>query len=414
MMNTNYKKQIWYNSVGNVVYLICQWLLTVITTRATGVDDAGVIALAMSVGNIFFFIQAWGMRSYQVSDVSGQFAAKQYVYSRYTSSAAGVFLCICFLLITNYSMDKKCAILLFLLYRTFEAVSDAYFGELQKIGRLDILAKSMSVKGIASVLIFWAVIKHTYSLLIALLAIVVLSLLITVIYDRTRFGRFVEVSKEKLTVKEIISPLKVCLSLFISSILPIVVTSYPRIVLDRIYGSELLGYYGNVSAPTTIITAVIPSALVSVMTLYASWICDKEYKKLLRGFLASLAVTAAFGAVCALGVFLLGDFVMALVYTENILPYVHYLYPLLLSTTIYAATMCANSLLISLRKNRAVLIFSAAAMCCCILICGTLTEKYGITGVIAATGISYSIQFTGQLIYLAVLMINFKKKSGKE
>lgn len=410
-MSTNYKSQVWYSSVGNVVYMLCQWLLTVITTRASGADAAGVIALAMSVGNIFFFIQMYGMRSYQVSDINGQFSVKQYVFSRYASVSMGVFLCICYLLISGYDIEKKGAILLFLLYRTFEAISDVYFGELQKKGRLDIPAKSMTVKGIASVLVFWAVIEITDNLLAALLSIVILSLLTIVIYDKPHFKKLTGYAKGRVSVKETAAPLKTCFTLLISTLLPIVVTSYPRITLDRIYGSEILGYYGNVSAPTTIIITIIPSALVPVMTLYATWILEKNYRKLMKGFLASLFATTVFGAVCALSVLLLGDFVMSLIYTDSILPYVHYLYPLLISTTIYAATMCVNSVLISLRKNNAVLIFSAVAMLCCILICSPLTEKYEIAGVISATGISYVVQFLGQLIYLTVLIVKIKKKS---
>ena len=43
----------WY-SAGSITYLACQWMLSVVVVRlSSGFDDAGVLALAMAIGNIF-------------------------------------------------------------------------------------------------------------------------------------------------------------------------------------------------------------------------------------------------------------------------------------------------------------------------------------------------------------------------
>lgn len=400
----NYKSQAVYNTIGNISYLFSQWLLTVITTRMIGVDSAGVFSLAISAGNIFFFIQTYGMRSYQVSDVSGLYSPGQYVYSRYITAAIGILLCAGFVFFSGYDSEKASAILGFLLYRTFEAVSDVYFGELQKIGRLDILASSMVFKSISSVFIFTAVLAAARNLSAALFAVSAEAMLITLLYDRNRYIRLVPGSKDKLEPRNAIPPLKSCFSLMVSTLLPIIVTSYPKMKLDSFCGSEILGYYSNVSTPTVLITAVVPSILTPIMTLYGKWILGNEQKKLLRGYLLSLAGTIAFGVFCELGVLILGDYVMSFIFTDDILPYMRYLYPLLIVMTIYAMTMCGNSLLISLRKNKAVLIFSMLAALICVVISGLLISNYEIWGVIFSMGISYAVQLLCQFIYIAIAM----------
>lgn len=132
----NYKKMALLNTAGNIVYLFSLWILTVIVTRAIGFTAAGIFSLAMSIGNVFFMIQMYGVRSFQVSDVTGEYTPSQYFLSRYITAAAGVIFCIVYCLVCGYSMEKVAAILFYTLFRTCEAISDAYFGELQKIGRL--------------------------------------------------------------------------------------------------------------------------------------------------------------------------------------------------------------------------------------------------------------------------------------
>ena len=51
---TVFENLIW-NTIGSFTYLICQWLLTLIVVRAsTGFENAGNLALAISITNIFF------------------------------------------------------------------------------------------------------------------------------------------------------------------------------------------------------------------------------------------------------------------------------------------------------------------------------------------------------------------------
>lgn len=397
-----YSKQAFYNTAGNIAYLAAQWLLTVVTTRMGGVGEAGILSYAISVGNLFFFVQMYGMRSYQVSDAGGQYAPRQYVRSRYVTVVAGLVSCAIFVAFSESGMEKGTAALLFLLYRSAEAISDAYFGELQKVGRLDILAKSMTAKGIVTVMVFSLALYLTGSLPVALFSIVPPAFFITLLYDRRRYMAFVQGARRGGLMRGVKGLLGDCFLLMVSTILPVVVTSYPRIVLDRLYGSELLGHYGNVSTPTVLIIAIVPNVLVPVMTLYGIWARSGEYGRLVRGFLLSIAGTVAFGGICMLGVLVLGDYVMAFVFTDAILPYVHYLYPLVAVMTVYAMTMCGNSLLVSVRRNRAVLLFSAAATTICCIACNIWVPAYGIWGAVLAMGLSYVVQFVGQALYIAV------------
>ena len=136
------------------------------------------------------------------------------------------------------------------------------------------------------------------------------------------------------------------------------------------------------------------------MTLYGNLLQEKKYRAVARYFLVSVAATCALGVVCMIGVFLLGKPVMGLVFTKQILPYVHYLYPLVAVMIIYSLTMCCNSVLISMRLNKQVTWFSAASMLVCVVCSFCLIERYAIEGVLWTMGISYGFQFVVQVAFL--------------
>ena len=64
-----------WNTFGNIVYLVCQWLLSVVVVRISGsYADAGVLTLAISTTNIFATLAAFSVRNYQVSDLSEKYS----------------------------------------------------------------------------------------------------------------------------------------------------------------------------------------------------------------------------------------------------------------------------------------------------------------------------------------------------
>ncbi len=57
------KNFIW-NAVGNTAYDGLQWLITVIVARSSGLNNAGILAIAMSLSLIFRTISYFGIRNF--------------------------------------------------------------------------------------------------------------------------------------------------------------------------------------------------------------------------------------------------------------------------------------------------------------------------------------------------------------
>ncbi len=413
----DYKKQAFFNTVGNVVYLGCTWLLTVLVVRVSGYDDAGVLSIAMSVGNIFYFIGMYGMRSFQSSDVTHKYSDKTYIKTRFVTVGISILLCIGYLGIgrlfgSGYGLYTSAAVLIYLLYRSLEAGSDVLFGELQKDGRLEVCGISMSVKGVLSVAVFFVLLKFT-DLNIAMLGMVAVAAALMIFYD---YNRYKALHNEPETAAEgtVKGLLIEGFPMLLTTLFPIIVTALPRLALEFYYDEALLGIYASICSPTVIITTLVPNILCPFMTLYGKLYNEGKNGKLMRMFLLSLLLTVALGAVACLCAWLLGDWALSLLYDEQILEYTYIFVPIIIATVVYALSMCGNSVLISIRTPVALTVFSGAALVVCAVISYPLAKAYGMWGTVFGFGVPFLVQLLLQTGYIIYMLLIKPKKALKE
>ena len=411
----DYKKQALFNTVGNVVYLGCMWLLTVLVVRISGYDDAGVLSLAMSVGNIFYFIGMYGMRSFQSSDVTHKYSDKTYLQTRIFTVGLSILLCGIYLgglriFGGGYGLYTSCAILIYLLYRSLEAGSDVLFGELQKDGHLEVCGLSMSVKGALSVAVFFVLLRLT-NLNIAMLGMVAVAAALLILYDYNRY-RALHKEPDTPATGTVWQLLVECFPMLLTTLFPISVTALPRLALEQYYGEATLGIYASICSPTVIITTLVPNILCPFMTLYGKLYHEGKRSKLLRMFLVSVVLTGLLGVVACLGAWLFGDWALSLLYDEQVLDYMYIFIPIIVATVIYALSMCGNSVLISIRTPKALTAFAGAALVVCAAISYPLTKAYGMWGTVIAFGLPFLVQFvlqTGYIFYKLLI-----GKSGED
>ena len=139
---------------GYILGLIAQWGLTVIIVQLTGLDDSGYFALAMSICSVFFFVASYGMRSYQISDIDGQFSDATYISSRVFTTLAGFALCALYSVSSGYSWHQIQIILLYMLFRCCEALYDVLHGIWQQHNNLYNVGLSLVIKAVVNFLAF--------------------------------------------------------------------------------------------------------------------------------------------------------------------------------------------------------------------------------------------------------------------
>ena len=177
----------------------------------------------------------------------------------------------------------------------------------------------------------------------------------------------------------------------------------------------MLGFFVNVAMPTTLIVAIVPNILTPIMSLYGRWLSEGKYKELRKMYFFTLIGSAAVAGVFLLGFLLLGKFFMSFIYGKDIIPYLHYMYPLIITTTLYAITMCNTSVLIAMRSNAIVWISSALSCVVTAACCFLLVKPFGIEGLILTLGVAYALQIAVQEVgIIKSFLLQIKNPDLKE
>jgi len=400
------------HSIGAFVLMFGQWLISVLLVRLGGYEDAGLFSLAMSISNVFAYFANYGIRTYQISDVKGEFTQNQYQITSWVTIAASYVLCFgYFLLAGSYSILEKAAILLYLSYSNVNSFSDILFGRLQLDGHLEINGFSNILRGSLCFAVFLGAFLLTRRMLPSLAVMVCATALVVVLFDcrfyRRLCGKVFQRRAEPVAAIAVL--LRRSLPLMAANVIPLIATAVPRRTIQQMLGTTMLGYFSSLFTPTVAITTLVPMLLQSALPEFSALWKQGERVKLLRltacyyGVVA-LLVAAALGASAVMG-----RWALSIVFGSEILEYFPLFYWAILATGCNAVTMVSNNLLISMRKNRAVTISVVAAAGVSAAVSAPLVMRFGITGGALALIAAYLVQ-----AFVQILLITYNMYQSNE
>ena len=199
-----------FNTAGMMTYYLCQWAMTMAAVRLSTEEDVGAMQLAMTVSNIFISLANYNMRTFQISDIRGEYAAGHYVAARLITCGAAMACSIVYSLLWGYSAQSLITIGLYMLYRMNESLADVLHGIDQRHERLDHVMVSGTVRGVSMLAVFTAVLWLTKSMIAAIAAIAAITLAEVVLYDLRAAARYESV-RPRFEKAKLVRLLTVCL-----------------------------------------------------------------------------------------------------------------------------------------------------------------------------------------------------------
>lgn len=396
---TSIQLSIIWNSAGSLVYLITQWLISVLVVRLAGVETAGVLTLAMSVNNVFYSIAMQGIRNYQVSDIKCKYSDGVYVSSRLLSCGMALVVCIGYCLIIQYSIGQKTCIVAYCLFKISEALYDVYAGICQKSWRMDYIGKSWMIKGIATFVVFSGVLYISSDLLLSILAMAMISFVIILIYDLPKINTLTTVEIH-VKERENFFLMKECAPLFLYLILSTIIPTIPRILMERILGSYELGIYGSVASPTLIVQMGASYIFNPFLTLFAEKYNDGEIEGFWNTLKKCFLAIGVLSFASLIGGKLLGRWGLELLYGNEIAKHDYLLIPLILCTILTAIVWFLCALLTVVREFRGLIISNLLVVVISFLSSIVMLSIFGMQGASISLCFSFIIEIVFLWIYL--------------
>lgn len=149
---------------GNAVYAGCQWAMLVILAKLVSPALVGRFALGLAVTAPLIAFANLQLRLVQATDATSQYLFSDYLALRLIA-LAGVLIIAVSIAFGCYSPAVGFVIIAIALAKTFESISDVFYGLLQQHERMDLISISKTIKGILSLIALGLAVYITHSIL---------------------------------------------------------------------------------------------------------------------------------------------------------------------------------------------------------------------------------------------------------
>ena len=400
------KKNIVWNSIGTFVMFFCQWLMMVLVVRLSGYADSGILSLSVSCGNVFLIIAAFGVKTFQVSDIKYKYKDGEYLGAKILTILLTVIVGIIWMIFSGYEGIEKTSILLYMAYIIVYSYSDAVYGSLQKKWRLDIAGISMCIRNIAALLTFCLVLWFTKDIRIALVAILAASLAVLFLYDLPASKKVVEI-RPQLSGKRIWILLWECFPFAIYTFLHTLILTVPKLAVRGFYDKEVLGIYSAVMAPVAVLQVAATFVINPLSTLLAARVEERDLKGLVKILGRCMLMLLGILAVGILAAVFLGKWGLRILYGESITDYAYLLIPMVIVSVMTALTILLGNLAVVLRDRAGANISAVCGLIAAFAASWFLIPALGMQGANLAFICALAVQ---DVILLAAAVKKLRKK----
>jgi len=301
---------------GNVIYAVCQWGMLLLIAKLSTATAMGLFALGLAISSPIIMMAGLGLRSVQATDAAGEFSFSSYWKLRLSGLLLAFVAMALVCLVAGYGRTASGVVMLIGSAKCTEALSDIVFGKFQQKERMDLVARSMMIKGIASLGFFAVILTLSSSLLLAIGGWLAVWAAVLLLYDiphvvalikdegptglsgwgRTLFGASIDLPVHAKLAK-ISMPLGMVVGL--SALVP----SIPRYIIEHRLGVEQLGFFAALAYLTTpgnVVVSAIGYAASPRLAVHFNAREAEKYRHLLirvviLGICIGLLQFAAFG-----------------------------------------------------------------------------------------------------------------------
>lgn len=319
-----------WTAAGNGAYALCQWLTLVVLAQLGSPAMVGRYALGLALSTPIMTLAMMSLRQVLATDATGQFDFFDYVDLRAVTTAVGLVAVGVAVVGLGYDAGTAFVVLAVALSKAFDSVSDVLWGLLQKHERMDVIAKSLILRNVLSVVVLGVLVAVTGSLLTGVIGSALCSALVLATYDQLTVGSAVARSED---VRERRHPVwrprwrrhgpgraalvglgRLALPLGLSTTLISLHANIPRVFLERSTGARELGLFSAMAYVTIAGTTVVAALGQAAIPRMAADVAAGDWTSFNRLLLKMVALTGALGGVGVLAAALLGRQVLLLLY----------------------------------------------------------------------------------------------------
>lgn len=401
-----------WNMTGSLLMAFQSVIFLMILTRTVGLVESGVFTIAYANANLFLNIGKYGMRNYQVSDVKNEFSFKEYLSSRWITTIVMIAVSLLYVIYTghtnNYSMGKSQIIIWMCLFKVPDAMEDIYYGDYQKKGRLDVASKAMTIRMLATIILFSILSILTKNLLLTLIISTCVTSVMAILFIAWTYPTFKEETIKRRG--KVFLLLKYCLPVFFSAFLAFYIGNAPKYAIDSQLTDELQACYGFIAMPVFVIGLLNSFIFNPILFRISCLWNDKKIQEFLRNIFIQVVIVAGITLVCMIGAYLVGIPVLSILYNTDLSPYKIELIVLLLGGGFLGLSGVLTAVITIMRYQNALVVGYAVVAVIAFVLSDIVVEKYEMMG---AAVLYAGLMALLCLVFFAILFIGISKTKSE-
>jgi O-antigen/teichoic acid export membrane protein len=384
---------------GNVVYAASQWAILSLAAKLGGAEMLGQYALAVAITAPIAMLAHLNLRAVLATDVARRHVFGDYLAARLTASAVGMAAIGWLAVESGRPVGLTAAILLVGLAQTSEAISDLFYGAMQRRGEMPAIGHSMIARGLLSVSAFAAALYALHDLVAALAAAAAARIVILLAHDWPRGSVGESLARPGLSAMR--QFLRAAIPLGLVLLLVSLNTNLPRYAVESLLGVRELGVFAAVAAFATVGSTVVNALGQSATHHLARHAAERQPRAFLHLTLRLGVWVLALGIAGIVVAATLGPFILPLVYRPEFAADTGLLVGVMGAAALaYIGAALGYALTAARAFDSQVPLLCGVAASCGIS-SWLLTPRYGLRGAVMALAIAACVQIGGQALLLS-------------
>jgi len=290
-----------WNFLGESVYSLVQWMLVVVVAQLGSPALVGQFALALAIAAPVFLLVGLNLRVVQATDSARVWSLTDYLRVRHLLNGACLVACLGVGLLAGLEPAMLAVLAVVAATKIAEALSQTYYGHLQRCERLDIVSWSLMLRSLLGATLFSAAFAVSGQLAAAIVGQCLAWTAVALLFDRRAAWSVGETQRgaEAVPLARLV---RRALPLGVDAGASSLIVNVPRYVLASTLGAAQLGVYASLAylaQTVSMITGSLANAVISRLALYHEGGQRREFTQLLARLTGFGVVVALVGALAA-------------------------------------------------------------------------------------------------------------------
>jgi O-antigen/teichoic acid export membrane protein len=414
LLTSKTKRNFLWMIFGNGVYALCQWGILIVLTKLGDPEVVGQFALGLAITAPVVMVTNMQLRGAQATDANRKYFFSDYIAVRLLSTIVACSIVIVIVLVGSFEAAMLWVIILMILAKCIESLSDVFYGFFQQQEKMRYIATSQIIKGALSVIVVGIVFYEVADLTVSLIGLCCAWGAVFVVHDVTIARKLLLSVEGKsrisliLTIKEsfndrlvqLINMIKVTFPLGIVMGIMSLNSNIPRYAIEILLGLKALGIFAALAYTTVVINMFALALGQSVMPRLAQYFANDNFGAFIRLTLKVILFNLCIGMVFVGALTFFGREILVLLFSEDYEKYYLLFISLMMAASLVGITSLLGCAMTAARQFDPQVLLAILVVVSTTSLSYVAIPRFGLHGAVLALGSSCILQISGSCLIL--------------